>query len=91
MTYQEILALQNGGGKCPHCESRQGHYVSCPLLNRNTAEQRSAATAHYVREAESAALFSKNVDAGFYRKTKVNGLEFSASDLALLAEMKITL
>ena len=28
---------------CPHCKARFGHFVFCPLINRNTAEAWSAA------------------------------------------------
>ena len=37
--YAEVLALQNSGEPCPHCESLQGHYIHCALLDRNAAEQ----------------------------------------------------
>jgi hypothetical protein len=42
MTYAEVLAVQNAGGVCPHCKSPSGHFVICPLINRNTAEAQSA-------------------------------------------------
>jgi len=40
--YAEELTRQNTGEACRHCQSTSGHYVSCPLLNRETAEQASA-------------------------------------------------
>jgi len=41
-TYEEVLAIQNSGIACPCCASTSGHFARCPLLNRNTAENRSA-------------------------------------------------
>ena len=40
--YANATALQNAGEPCPHCQSTSGHFVSCALLNRETAEQASA-------------------------------------------------
>ena len=41
-TYEDILALQNSGIACPCCNSTSGHFSRCPLLNRTSAENRSA-------------------------------------------------
>jgi hypothetical protein len=40
--YAQALALQNAGEPCSHCQSTSGHFISCPLLNREQAEQASA-------------------------------------------------
>jgi hypothetical protein len=40
--YQEALAAQNRGESCPHCDSPSGHFISCALLNRASAEKASA-------------------------------------------------
>lgn len=40
--YTRVLALQNEGIECPHCDCRSGHKVHCPLVNREAAETRSA-------------------------------------------------
>jgi hypothetical protein len=40
--YSEARALQNAGEPCPHCQSTSGHFISCPLLNREQAERCSA-------------------------------------------------
>lgn len=39
--YTRVLALQNEGIECPHCDCRSGHKLSCPLISRENAEQRS--------------------------------------------------
>jgi hypothetical protein len=39
--YTRVLALQNEGIECPHCDCRSGHKLSCGLINRDAAEQRS--------------------------------------------------
>ena len=40
--YTRVLALQNEGIECPHCDCRSGHKLSCPLISRENAELRSA-------------------------------------------------
>ncbi len=40
--YAAALLDQNNGGVCKHCGSALGHYASCPLLNRESAEVVSA-------------------------------------------------
>ena len=40
--YQQALTAQNLGEPCPHCNSISGHFVSCALLNRASAEAASA-------------------------------------------------
>ena len=35
---------------CEHCHASYGHYVYCPLLNRNTAEALSALSGNASRE-----------------------------------------
>jgi len=39
--YQKQLARQNNGKDCEHCGSKQGHHCTCPLINREAAEERS--------------------------------------------------
>jgi hypothetical protein len=44
MTKKHFIALaaQNRGEACSHCDSPSGHFVTCPLLNRASAEKASA-------------------------------------------------
>ncbi len=39
--YTRVVALQNEGIECPHCDCLSGHKLVCPLINREAAEQRS--------------------------------------------------
>ncbi len=49
--YTRVLALQNEGIECPHCACDSGHRVSCPLISRENAEQRSQEIAELNRIA----------------------------------------
>lgn len=39
--YERARIEQNNGGICRHCDSPSGHYRSCPLVNRASAEAHS--------------------------------------------------
>lgn len=39
--YTRVLNLQNNGIECPHCDCQSGHKLSCPLISRENAEERS--------------------------------------------------
>lgn len=49
--YAKALQTQNNGGVCEHCNSALGHFINCPLINREVAEARSVALGN-VTEAD---------------------------------------
>ena len=53
--YYEALIAQNNGGTCKHCDSSIGHFATCPLICRETAEAHSAVD-NGITEADSILL-----------------------------------
>ena len=41
-SYAKQLARQNVGDWCEHCACHSGHFINCPLINREVAEVRAA-------------------------------------------------